>query len=160
MKRSLIVALFAIAAATTPVLSQDAGGQRPKRQKSPVKVEMEKMEEALDAVGDFLKKPDGKAPMAEITAAAGSLMEAKKHAPRAAARQPKEKQAAFVIAYQVEINKALRGILDLEDAMLTKDFKAAEAAMKALKAMEKAGHKVFKPRRRRGGKKPAGGGKK
>jgi translation initiation factor IF-2 len=58
-----------------------------------------------------------------------------------------------VIAYQVEINKALRGILDLEDAMLTKDLKAAEAAMKALKAMEKAGHKVFKPRRRRGGAK-------
>lgn len=152
MKRSLIVALFALATATTPILSQDAG-QRPKRTKSPVKVEMEKMEEALDAVGDFLKKPDGKAPMAEITAAAGSLMEAKKHAPRAAARQPKEKQAAFVIAYQVEINKALRGILDLEDAMLTKDLKAAEAAMKALKAMEKAGHKVFKPRRRRGGAK-------
>ena len=123
MKRSLIVALFALATATTPILSQDAG-QRPKRTKSPVKVEMEKMEEALDAVGDFLKKPDGKAPMAEITAAAGSLMEAKKHAPRAAARQPKEKQAAFVIAYQVEINKALRGILDqsLHNNILTRSF--------------------------------------
>jgi hypothetical protein len=160
MKSSLIAALFTIAAATTPVLSQD-GGQQPKRQKPPVKVEMEKMEEALDVVGDFLKKPEGKAPMAEITAAAASLMEAKKHAPRAAARQPKEKQAEFILAYQVEINKALRGVLDLEDAMLTKDYKAAEAAMTALKAMEKAGHKVFKPRRRRGGaKRPAAGGKK
>ena len=148
MKRPLLVALFAIAAAT-PVLSQDAGATRPKREKSPVKVEMEKMEEALDAVGEFLKKPDDKAPMAQITAAAVSLMEAKKHAPRATARQPKEKQAEFVKNYQVGINKALRGLLDLEDAMLNKDYKAVEAAMKELKAIEKAGHKVFKPRRRR-----------
>lgn len=159
MKSSLIAALFTIAATTTPLLSQS--GQQPKRQKSPIKVEMEKMDEALDVVADFLDKPEGKAPLAEITALTTALMESKKHAPRAAARLPKEKQAEFVLAYQVEINKALRGVLDLEDAMLTKDYKAGKAAITALKAMEKAGHKVFKPRRRRGGaKRPASGGKK
>ena len=111
MKHFLLVALFAITTATTPLLSQDGGDARPARTPSVIKEQMEKMEEALDAVGDFLKKPEGAAPMDKITAAASSLMEAKKHAPKATERMPKEKQAEFVTAYQVEINKALRGIL-------------------------------------------------
>lgn len=147
MKRSLLVALFAIFAATTPALSQE--GQRPVRKKSPVKAEMEKVEEALDVVGDYLKKPEGKAPATELTSAIAALVECKKHAPRATARLPEDQQAEFVKNYKIEINKALRGVLDLEDAVLNKDMKKAEEALKALYAMEKAGHKVFKPRRRR-----------
>ena len=156
MKRSLLIALLAITTAASPLLCQDEGGKRPQRAPSEIKAQMEKMEEALDAVGEYLKKPEGDAPMAKITEAAASLMEAKKHAPRATQRQPEDKQADFVRAYQVEINKAMRGILDLEDAMLGKDYKAAAKALAALKDIEKAGHKVYKPRRQRGG--AAGGG--
>jgi len=154
MKRSLLVTLLAVLTAATPAFAQD-GGKRPARKKSVVKAEMEKMEEALEVVGDWLKKPEGKAPMAKITEAAVSMMEAKKHAPRATARQPEDKQAEFVKNYQIEVNKVLRSILDLEDAMLKGDHKAAEKILGGMKAMEKAGHKVFKPRRRRG-RKPGG----
>jgi hypothetical protein len=162
MKRSLLVALLALTTAASPLLAQDGAEKRPQRTPSKVKAEMEKLDEAIEAIEDFIKKPEGDAPMGKITEAAASLMEAKKHAPRATERQPKEKQAEFLLAYQVEINKALRGVLDLEDAMLMKDYKAAAKAVEALKAIEKAGHKVFKPRRRRGGaaggegKKPGG----
>ena len=163
MKRSLLVALLAIATATTPLLSQDAGN-RPARTKSPVKVEMEKMDEALDVVSEWLKKPEGAAPMAKISEAAVAMIEAKKHAPRATARLPKEKQKDFVKNYQIEINKLLRNILDLEDAMLTGDHKAAEQVLASMKDIKKAGHKVFKPRRRRAARKiggnTAGGGDK
>ena len=150
MKHCLLVALLAITTAAAPLMSQNAEGQRPKRTRSPVKVEMQKMEEALEAVDDYLQKPEGDAPMAQIAAATTSVIEAKKHAPRAASTQPEEKRADFIKSYQIEMNKVLRGILDLEDALLANDLKAAEKAMKAFSAMEKAGHKVFKPRRRRG----------
>lgn len=162
MKRSLLVALLAIATAATPLLSQD-GDKRPVRKKSPVKAEMQKMEDALDLVADWLKKPEGDAPMASITEAAVAMIEAKKHAPLATARQPEGKQKQFVKNFQIEINKVLRNILDLEDAMLNGDNKAAEKILGGMKDIEKAGHKVFKPRRRRGGAKiggnTAGGGK-
>lgn len=161
MKRSLLVALLALTTATTPLLSQDAG-KRPARKKSPVKVEMEKMADALELVSDWLKKPEGAAPMAKITEAVVAMVEAKKHAPPATARQPEAKQKDFVKNYQIEVNKVLRSILDIEDAMLNGDHKVAEKILGGLKAIEKAGHKVFKPRRRRGSKiggNTAGGGK-
>lgn len=150
MKRSLLVALLAITTAAAPLTSQNPEGQRPKRARSPVKAEMQKMEEALETVDDYLQKPEGDAPMAAITAATSAVIEAKKHAPRAASMQPEDKRAEFIKSYQVEMNKVLRGILDLEDALLANDLKAAEKVMKTFSAMEKAGHKVFKPRRRRG----------
>ena len=150
MKRSLLVVLLTITSAAAPLMSQNADGQRPKRTRSPVKVEMQKMEEALETVDDYLKKPEGDVPMAEIAAATAAVIEAKKHAPRAASTQPEDKRADFIKSYQIEMNKVLRGILDLEDALLADDLKAAEKVMKTFSTMERAGHKVFKPRRRRG----------
>ena len=115
-------------------------------------------------LSEWLKKPEGAAPMAKISEAAVAMIEAKKHAPRATARLPKEKQKDFVKNYQIEINKLLRNILDLEDAMLTGDHKAAEQVLASMKDIKKAGHKVFKPRRRRAARKiggnTAGGGDK
>jgi len=156
MKRPLLVALLAITTMTTPLLSQD-GEKRPARKKSPVKVEMENLDEALEAVSDWLEKPEGKAPMAKITEATVAMVEAKKHAPRATARLPEDKQKEFVKNYQIEINKLLRSILDLEDAMLKGDHKAAEKILDDMNDLKKSGHKTFKPRRRRSNRKPAGG---
>ena len=118
MKRTLLLALFATfaVASASPLFAQEDA--KPKRKKSPVKVEMEKLEEAIEAVEDFLAKPEGKAPMAEMAAAQISLIEAKKHAPRATTRIPEEKRAQWLLDYKIEINKALRGVLAIEDALL------------------------------------------
>lgn len=158
MKRPLLIALFVLTTATSPLLSQ-SDSTRPARKKSPVKVEMENMEEALDVVSEWLKKPEGDAPMAKITEATVAMVAAKKHAPRATARLPEDKQKEFVKNYQIEINKLLRSILDLEDAMLKDDHKTAEKILGGMKAIAKAGHKTFKPRRRRSARKPGGGDK-
>lgn len=148
MKRSLLVTFLTIVTAAAPAFAQD--GQRPARKKSQVKAEMVKMEDALDVVSEWLKKPEGKAPMDKVTEATLAMVEAKKHAPRATARQPEDKREEFVKNYQIEVNKVIRNLLDLEDAMLKGDHKAAAKILGGFKDMEKAGHKVFKPRRRRG----------
>ena len=48
---------------------------------------------------------------------------------------PEDKQKEFVKNYQIEINKLLRSILDLEDAMLKDDHKTAEKILGGMKAV-------------------------
>lgn len=149
MKHFPITALFvAFAAVSAPLSAQDGGARRG----SPLGSEMKKLEKAVEAVADFLKKPEGDAPVAEVAAAQEALHKAKQETPRLLQRQPEGEQAAFLAAYKTEINKALRSMLDLEDALLKKDWKAAAAAIEAIEQAEKAGHKQFKPQRgNRGG---------
>lgn len=159
MKKSVFAAvLLTLAATTSPLLAQEegqrGGGQRAP---SPVKQQMEKLDEALEAIGKFLEKPEGEAPMAELAAAQAALHEAKQHAPRSTQRQPEGQQAAYVVDYKLQLNKTLRATLDLEDAMLAKDWAAAGKALAKLDELKKAGHDKFKPRRRRGGEGGEGG---
>ncbi|MEO6598203.1 MAG: hypothetical protein ABIP94_25950, partial [Planctomycetota bacterium] len=138
------------------------GGAKPagRAPASPLKTEMEKVETALDAVTAFLKKPEGDAPFAEVAAAQESLHKAKQETPRLAARQPEDKRAAFVTDYKIQINKTARVMLDLEDAMLQKDWKAAEKAAKELEKLEKESHQKFKGQKGGpGGGREGGGGK-
>ena len=56
-KKLLSCALAALVGITAPLSAQeDTGGAK---KKSPVKAQMEKLDEALDAVGDCLDKPAG-----------------------------------------------------------------------------------------------------
>lgn len=160
MKRLAIAAVFlTFAAATSPLFAQDDGQRGDgRRAPSPVKEQMEKLDEALEAIGKFLEKPEGEAPMAQLAAAQAALHEAKQHAPRSTQRQPEGQQAAYVVDYKVQLNKTLRAALDLEDAMLAKDWAAAGKALAKLEELKKAGHDKFKPRRRRGGEGGEGGG--
>lgn len=158
MKHTLLTAVLGLAFLATPLFAQEREGGGGGRQGSPLKAEMEKLDEALEAVGDFLKKPEGDAPLAQVAAAEAALNEAKKHEPRATQRQPEEKRADYVRDYKVGINKTIRLMLDLEDALLQKDWKAAEKALGELEKAKKEGHQVFKPRRQRGGAGGAGGG--
>ncbi|MCA8953513.1 MAG: hypothetical protein KDE27_28635 [Planctomycetes bacterium] len=134
-----------------PALAQD--GERPqgRRAPSPVKAEMENLEEAIEKIGEYLKKPEGDAPLAQVEIALESLQAAKKHAPRSAQRQPEEKRDEFVRAYRVAINKTMRSVLDLEDALVLGDHEAAAKALAALEASEKENHRIYKPRRQRRG---------
>ncbi|HEX5053430.1 MAG TPA: hypothetical protein VFZ65_16755, partial [Planctomycetota bacterium] len=168
MNRTLVVALLAgITAFSTPLLAQEGGegGERGRRPASPLKTEMEKVEKALDAVTAFLKKPEGDAPLAEVAAAQEALHKAKQETPRLTARQPEDKQASFVTEYKIQINKTTRVMLDLEDAMLQKDWKAAGKVLEELEKMQKQGHDKFKGRRGggpggrggQGGGRPGGG---
>lgn len=145
-KTLLSCALAALVGISAPLAAQQGDGDS---KKSPVKVEMGKLDDALDVVGDYLEKPDGKAPMAEVAAAQAAMQESKQHPPRTLEEQPEEKRAAFLAAYKVEINKALRALLDLEDAMLQKDWAAAKQAMEKLSDLKKTGHRTYKGRRRR-----------
>lgn len=156
MKLTLLTVVLGLAFLATPLFAQEReGGGGERRQGSPLKAEMEKLDEAIDAVADFLKKPEGDAPMAEVAAAEAALNEAKKHEPRATQRQPEEKRAEYVRDYKIGINKTIRLMLDLEDALLQKKWKEAEKVLGELEKAKKDGHQVFKPRRQRGG---AGGG--
>ena len=143
MKKTLLTVLFALVA---PLAAQDDD----KPQGSPIKAEMKKFDKALDAVVDFLKEPKGDAPMAEVAAAQVALHQSKLHPPRTAEEQPEEKRAEFVRDYRIAINAMIRSVLDLEDALLKKDFKAASKVVEELEAQKKTGHKTYKGRRRRG----------
>lgn len=164
-KLTFAACLLTLVAATSPLFAQEEGGRQgggqggARRAPSPVKAQMEKVDEALETVGKFLEKPSGEAPMAAVTAAQVALQEAKQHEPRITQRQPEGERPAFVADYRIQINKTMRGLLDLEDAMVQKDWKAAEKAMATLKDMEKAGHDKFKPKRQRRGEGGEGGGR-
>ncbi|MCK5941907.1 MAG: hypothetical protein KAI24_08075 [Planctomycetes bacterium] len=145
MHKILLSALFAVVAPTAPLLAQDDA----KPATPPIKAEMKKFDKALDAVIDFLEKPSDKAPMAEVAAAQAALHGAKQHPPRITEQQPKDKRAEFVRNYRLAMNKMLRAMLDLEDALLTKDYEAAQKAVDAMVAQKKSGHRTFKGRRRR-----------
>lgn len=152
MKHTRITALFAaLALASTPLFAQEGGGRRG----TPLGSEMKKLDKAVEAVADFLKKPEGDAPVAEVAAAQEALHKAKQETPRLLQRQPEGEQASFLAAYKTEINKAIRSMLDLEDALLKKDWQAAAAALEAIQQAEKAGHRQFKPQR---GNRGGGGG--
>ena len=105
MKTNLFAAFLIAAATVAPnAVAQDAKEASAKRQAPPIKVEMKKLDKALDAVADFLKKPEGDAPMAEIAAAQKALQESKQHQPRATERQPDGERASYVIDYKLQIN--------------------------------------------------------
>lgn len=147
MRNTLLVSLLAI---TLPTLSLHAQ-EDAKPQTPPIKAEMKKFDKALDEVIDFLE--DGKKgeqpPMAQVAAAQAALHESKQHPPRITGQQPKDKQAEFVKNYRLAMNKMIRSMLDLEDALLNKDYKAAEKAVDEMVAQKKTGHRTFKGRRRR-----------
>lgn len=145
MRNTLLASLLSLTLPTVALHAQeDAKPQTP-----PIKAEMKKFDEALDAVIDFLEKPTDKAPMAEVAAAQAALHESKQHPPRITGQQPKDKQAEFVKNYRLAMNKMIRAMLDLEDALLNKDYKAAEKAVDDMVAQKKTGHRTFKGRRRR-----------
>ncbi len=158
MKHPVLAALlFTSTIVCTPLFAQE-GGERPaNRRGTPLGAEMKKVEKAVESVSDFLKKPEGDAPIADVVAAQEALHKAKQEKPRLTQRQPEDKQAKFVDAYKVEINKAVRATLDLEDALVQKDWKAAEKAVKELEKLEKEGHKEFKGRRGAPGGQGGGG---
>ena len=148
MKYSLLATLLLSASVVSaPLFAQETGEKPANRRGSPLGNEMKTVEKAIEAVSDFLKKPEGDAPIAEVVAAQEALHNAKQEKPRLTARQPEDKQDKFVTAYKVEINKAVRATLDLEDALVQKDWKAAAKAVDALEKLEKEGHKEFKGRR-------------
>jgi hypothetical protein len=157
MKHSVLAAfLLCCTLVSAPSFAQeDASGSGARRDPSPIEAQMEQLDEAVDAVADFLKKPAGDAPLASVAAAQAALHEAKQHVPNTTERQPEGERAAFVKDYRLQINKTMRGLLDLEDALLGEDWKAAEKVLGELQKQKKAGHDKFKGRRQRGG---AGGG--
>jgi len=147
MMRNLLLPslLFAL----IPVASLQAQGDE--RPAAPIKTEMKKFDKALDAVIDFLEdgKSGEKPPMAEVAAAQAALLASKQHPPRITGQQPKDKQDEFVRDYRIAMNKMIRSMLDLEDALLQGDRKAAEKAVDDMVAQKKTGHRTFKGRRRR-----------
>ncbi|MGC6488821.1 MAG: hypothetical protein ACON4Z_14335 [Planctomycetota bacterium] len=146
MRNLLISSLFT---ALVPVAALQA--QEDTKPAAPIKAEMKKFDEALDAVIDYLEdgKPGEEAPMAKVTAAQAALQASKQHPPRITGQQPKDKQAAFVRDYRIAMNKMIRSMLDLEDALLQGDKAAALKAVDDMVAQKKTGHRTFKGRRRR-----------
>ena len=157
MKHSVLAAfLLGCTVVSSPLSAQEDGGrQGGRRAPSPIEAEMEKLDEAVDAVAEFLKKPAGDAPFASVAVAQAALHEAKQHVPNTTEQQPEGERAAFVKAYRLQINKTMRGLLDLEDALLAADWQAAEKVLGELQKQKKAGHDKFKGKRQRRG---AGGG--
>ena len=153
MKHPLLITLLAgIAATSTPILAQDDGDAPPaQRSSTTVKSQMKTFDKSLDVIIDFVKKPEGDAPMADVAAAQEALHNAKQIAPRLTDEQPADEQAEFVKAYKLQINKTIRGMLDVEDALLQKDWKAAAVALEELQKLKKPGHDKFKGKRRRRG---------
>ncbi len=145
MKKTLLLASLFAASTTAPIAAQeDAKPATP-----PIKAEMKKFDKALDVVIEFREKPSQKAPMAEVAAAQAALQESKQHPPRTTGQQPKDKQEEFVRSYRLAMNKMIRSMLDLEDALLNKDYEAAQKAVDDMVAQKKTGHRTYKGRRRR-----------
>jgi len=145
MQKTLLLATLFAALTTAPLTAQEDA----KPQTSPIKAEMKRFDKALDVVIEFLEKPSAKAPVAEVAAAQSALQESKQHPPRTAGQQPEDKRAEFVRSYRLAMNKMIRSMLDLEDALLNKDYEAAQKAVDDMVAQKKTGHRTYKGRRRR-----------
>ena len=148
MKNPLLLLSFAaLTAVSCPLVAQD-DGEATGRAKPPIKVEMEKLDEALEAIEAFLEEPAGEPPLAPAAAAQQALQAAKQHAPRTTWQQPEAERAAFVVAYRLMVNDTMRRLVDLEDALLQQDWAKAKTVAASLGQLKKEGHDRFKKRRR------------
>jgi len=95
-------------------------------------------------ISRFLRKPEGDAPMAAVMELQKMALQAKIATPSLAETKPEDERAAFVAAYRKDMNKFLRQILDLEDAMAAQEWEKATEIAKALNEAKKAGHEAYK----------------
>jgi soluble cytochrome b562 len=69
----------------------------------------------------------------------------KKEIPKTAATQPADKKDAFIAGYRKGMNDVLKVELELEEQVAAGDTAKAQATVKKLRDMEKAGHSVYQP---------------
>jgi len=73
----------------------------------------------------FLRKPEGDAPLESVYEMQQACMTAKGLKPSIFEKVPAERREEFVTEYKKSMNQFLRTMLDMEDAMLVKDWEGA-----------------------------------
>lgn len=147
---------FATLLFATRIASQDAA---PAAAAAPASAErdqllewMKQIEEHQKALRRTLRKMEGEG-VAEASAASLDLVVQMQHAaleckglrPPLAATLPVEQQAAFVADYRKDMAELIKGMLDLEIAVLAGDRERSLTLYKLLEELEAGGHEKFMP---------------
>ncbi|MEX1025288.1 MAG: cytochrome b562 [Planctomycetota bacterium] len=153
MKLSLLIlGLFApLAFALAPSVSsrQASDAELPEVQ-APLKLDesMGELNRGLRQLRSVLKDAAAmRAKVNDVAALERLVLEAKEILPeKVAALEDEASKASEIAAYRTEMNTALRGLLDVEDAFLAGDGEAAKAALQQLEKHKRSAHDRFQQR--------------
>lgn len=144
---ALFLGLFAFAGpGSAPAeLGQDAPGGREKTQLARY---MGEINGAVRSIPKALAEEGGRdKALAELARIQKVIIDAKAEVPSTVASIPDEKKKAEEgTHFRMEMNVLLRGFVDLEDAVLERDEKGIQKALRALGETKDEGHSEFKPK--------------
>jgi len=130
---------------------QDGGRQGGRPEKSPLAKQMEVINGSMRTVGRGWEA-NGASPemLSALADAEQAVLAAKALVPgMLAAMEDEAKKDEELMAFRIEMNALMRGMLDLEDALIAGDNGAVEKSLAALGDLKDAGHQRFKPARGR-----------
>ncbi len=132
--------LFVAAVALCPLLSVSPQDD----ETTELDQQMEVVEAAVGRLRRSVRDPDKRAEsLALVVEAETAALACKGHTPSMAAALPEGERDAFVAAYRLEAAKLLRGLLDVEIALLNGDDEAAKTALQIVRDMEEPAHERF-----------------
>lgn len=118
--------------------------QEPDADESEIDRQMEVVEDAIGklrrSLRDEAKNEESLTAVATIEAA---VLKSKLLTPKMAAAVPEAEREAFVRAYRKELCAMLRDLLELEDALLDRDYERAAPIFKQVRQLEEPAHERF-----------------
>ena len=144
--RSFVLPLSLVLTLAAPApLTQDRAA--PAAQDKPVTVDshMKAVNRSFRAVKEFIKgDKSGPAPLDALREMQRRALEAKNLEPKKTKTVPAAEQAACLLAFRKEMKVTIVAMLELELALLEKNWAEAEKLVTRLEAEKKEGHNQFK----------------
>jgi hypothetical protein len=135
--RTLAIAALALCS-LLPVAPQD------EHDETPLAEAMEVVETAVGKLRRTLRDPAKNAEsLALLVEADTAALACKGHTPSLTASLPEAEREAFVSAYRKQMAELLRGLLEVEIALLDGDGEAAKTALQLVREMEEPAHERF-----------------
>jgi hypothetical protein len=129
-------------AAAVPAALQDSGEEH--HEESVLHENMELIEETLGRLRRELRDASNhRAALERVVVVQQAVLACKNETPPMAASLPEGERQAFVDAFRGQMITLMRGLLELEEALLADDNEAAQAALRKVREMEDPGHERF-----------------
>ena len=142
MRSALIRALALTLAAAVPAALQDSDGEH--REQDLLHENMELVEETLGRLRRELRDAaNHRTALERVVVVQRAVLICKSLVPPMAESLPEGERQAFVDAFRGEMVELMRGLLELEQALLADDNEAAQAALRVVREMEDPGHERF-----------------
>jgi hypothetical protein len=142
MRLALIGALALTLAAAVPAALQDSDAEH--HEDDVLHASMEVIEETLGRLRRELRDAaNHRAALERVALIQQAVLDCKGETPPMAASLPEGERQAFVDGFRAEMITLMRGLLELEGALLADDNEAAQAALRKVREMEDPGHERF-----------------